>query len=600
MTLVTQTTATVRPIVAIYARYSCDKQNEDSLEDQIRRCRQLAEHKGLGDCEFLIYTDSAVSGTDKGDALRTGYRQLREDWEAGKFQILLVDEFSRLSRDPVEQAVLFKRLEINHRVRLITPDGINTQDEDWQLRLGLHGLIAQNESRKLRYRVGRGVVGRLEKGLMVGAPPFGYRVEHQYAESGKDVGIKWVIHPQEADIVKEIFDRREKGESMHKIASWLTGTGIASSKGNRKKKAQYWRASRVKNVLQNPIYKGVFLWHGSTTYAAKAKAQGLPEDAVPYARPELRLVSDETWERCNTRSISRTGYGGGKHALTGLVSCSICSVNLSMSALRRCRSLYCAHCTDKRSSTKDTENTLTATIAAEGVQLVLIKALEYFISPQFVEEFRASLRERLTGDKQADVDECVALLKKEKATQERLSRILTECGRDDEVLERRYHETLRKVKELQAKLTHLQAGMKELDVKSLKAQLEVDPRTLLPKLFDAGLPAHEVRSVLARLFPSVVFEGKQGRYLSTFRIRFAPGVALAQASGTCVVSAIELEGRFQLKYTPSNSKEKPGYWTVEVLSEQPAQAAKPKKHKKAKESGSAEGGAEAGGTVTED
>ena len=98
----------------------------------------------------------------------------------------------------------------------------------------------------------------------------------------------------------------------------------------------------------------------------------------------------------------------------------------------------------------------------------------------------------------------------------------------------------------------------------------------------------------------MVFEGKQGRYLSTFRIRFAPGVALAQASGTCVVSAIELEGRFQLKYTPSNSKEKPGYWTVEVLSEQPAQAAKPKKHKKAKESGSAEGGAEAGGTVTED
>ncbi len=599
MTLVTQATATVRPIVAIYARYSCDKQNEDSLEDQIRRCRQLAGHKGLGDSEFLIYTDSAVSGTDKGDALRTGYRQLREDWEAGKFQILLVDEFSRLSRDPVEQAVLFKRLEINHRVRLITPDGINTQDEDWQLRLGLHGLIAQNESRKLRYRVGRGVVGRLEKGQMVGAPPFGYRVEHRYDESGKDVGIKWVIHLQEADIVKEIFARRERGESMHQIASWLTGKGIASSKGNRKKKAQYWRASRVKNVLQNPIYKGVFLWHGSTTYAAKAKAQGLPGDAVPYARPELRLVSDETWERCNTRSISRTGYGGGKHALTGLVSCSICSVNLSMSALRRCRSLYCAHCTDKRSSTKDTENTLTATIAAEGVQLVLIKALEYFISPQFVEEFRASLRERLTGDKQADVDECVALLKKEKATQERLSHMLTECGNDDDVLKRRYQETFRKVKELQAKLTHLQAGMKELDVKALKAQLAVDPRTLLPKLFDAGLPAHEVRSVLARLFPSVVFEGKQGRYLSTFRIRFAPGVALAQASGTCVVSAIELEGRFQLKYTPSNSKEKPGYWTVEVLSEQPAQAVQPKKHKKAKESGSAEGG-EAGGTVTED
>lgn len=66
------------------------------------------------------------------------------------------------------------------------------------------------------------------------------------------------------------------------------------------------------------------------------------------------------------------------------------------------------------------------------------------------------------------------------------------------------------------------------------------------------------------------------------------------------MSAVELEGRFQLKYTPSNSKEKPGYWTVEVLSEQPTQAAKPKKQMKAKESGSAEGGVEAGGALKED
>ena len=587
-------------IIAIYLRYSCDKQNEASLEDQERRCRELAKRLGLDECQFVIYSDAAVSGTDKGDALRKGYRKLLEDWDAGKFQILLVDEFSRLSRDVVEQAMLCKRLENSRRVRLITPDGIDTNDQDWQLRLGFHGLIAQNESRKLRYRVSRGMEGQLERGYMLGAPPLGYRLHREHDAYGRHVGTRWAIHEQEADIVKEIFDRRERGESMHAIASWLSSNGVASSSAHRKKKAQYWRPARVKGLLHNTIYKGVFLLHGSTTYAVKAKAQGLSEEPVPYARPELRLVSDETWERCNTRSASRTGYGGGKHALSGLLSCGCCGGTLAMSAMSRCRSLYCASCTVKRSSTEDTEHTLTATIAADGVKLVLIKALGYFISPQFVEEFRTSLRQRLTGDKQAEVDECVAQLKKLKAKQQRLARMLAEVEEDDDVLERNYKETAQKVAGVQYKLTQLQASMKEFDIKAIQAQLEVDPRSLLPKLFDAGLPAHEVRSVLARLFPSVVFEGKQGRYLSTFRIRFAPGVALAQASGTCVVSAIELEGRFQLKYTPSNSKEKPGYWTVEVLSEQPAQAAKPKKHKKAKESGSAEGGAEAGGTVTED
>ena len=56
--------------LAIYARYSCDKQNETSLEDQIRRCTELAQRHGWSISQDLIYTDAAASGTEKGDALR--------------------------------------------------------------------------------------------------------------------------------------------------------------------------------------------------------------------------------------------------------------------------------------------------------------------------------------------------------------------------------------------------------------------------------------------------------------------------------------------------------------------------------------------------
>lgn len=572
MTLPIKAATAASLIVAIYARYSCDKQNEDSLEDQIRRCREWAARIGLGDCKFVVYTDAAISGTDKGDALREGYRRLRADWDAGKFQIVMVDEFSRLSREPVEQAKLYELLQTNLRVRLITPDGVDTRVPGWFVRLGVDGVFAQVENQKLRYRVSRGMVGRLERGYMLGAPPFGYKLLREYDESGKHKGSRWVINPQDASIVQKIFARREKGDSMHQIAAWLNNEGIACCYEYRKKKAEHWRPSRIKSLLQRTIYKGVFVWHGSSTYAAKVKAQGWPEDAAPYDRPELRLVSDETWDRCNTVSVSRTGYGGGKHALTGIVSCGCCGATLAMSALKRCRSLYCASCTDRKSSTGDT-NTLTSSVAAEGTQLVLTKALEHFISEPFVKAFRASLRQLLMGDKQGDVDACQARLKKLKASQERMARMLANLEEDDEVLERNYKETAQKVTEVQQQLTKLQEGVQVLDVQALNAQLEVDPRSLLTKLFDADLPPQELRTVLTRLFPSVVFEGKQGRYCSTFRIRFVPGVALAQVSGTAVVSTEELECRFKLQYVPSHKKEKLGYWTTEALTSLQAKTA---------------------------
>ena len=216
--------------LAIYARYSCDKQNETSLEDQIRRCTELAQRHGLSVSKDLIYTDAAVSGTDKGDALREGYRRLREDWDAGKFDVLVVDEFSRLSRDNVEQAVLQKRLEKSRRVRLITADGVDTQDPDWQLRLGFQGLIAQQESRKLSYRVDRGMVGQLERGYMIAAPAFGYRLQRVFDDNQNHIGSLWVIHEENASIVRQVFDMRAKGESMHKIAAWLNQKGVSCSR----------------------------------------------------------------------------------------------------------------------------------------------------------------------------------------------------------------------------------------------------------------------------------------------------------------------------------------------------------------------------------
>lgn len=98
---------------AVYARYSTDLQRETSLDDQIKRCHEIAQRHGYQVSNDLIFTDAALSGTSKHTALREGYQKLLAALEDGKIDVLIVDEFSRLSRDAVDQAQLMRFFEEN-------------------------------------------------------------------------------------------------------------------------------------------------------------------------------------------------------------------------------------------------------------------------------------------------------------------------------------------------------------------------------------------------------------------------------------------------------------------------------------------------------
>ena len=464
---------------AIYARYSCNKQNETSLDDQIRRCRGLAARYGCVVEDELIYTDAAVSGTDKGDARRMGYQRMRIDWAAGKFHVLVVDEFSRLTRDGVEQASLVKLLERNRQIRLITADGVDTDRAEWQLSLGLQGLLAQSEVRKLSHRVNRGMWGQVDRGYMIAPPAFGFNLQREFDARQEHIGSYWVINPYEAKIVQDVFSRRASGESMHQIAAWLNSEGILCSRKPRNPDGGHWRAPRIRNMLVNPIYRGVFVWHGSTTYAAKMKAEGQPVIIEEFERPELRLVSDEIWFRCNTPSISRSGYGGGAHALGGLLNCGCCGGILAISAQRKaCRSVYCPTCSEVKSSKGD-ETRLTSTVAVVGVQHLLLHALRYFVSDPLLEAFRQSLRLRLTGDKRAEVEEIQQRLVKLESAQARLSHMLVALTEEDPVLQERYEESRDRTAKTKAQLVKLEKGLHAVDAHAIQAQLEADPLRLL-------------------------------------------------------------------------------------------------------------------------
>ncbi|MDE3218978.1 MAG: recombinase family protein [Nitrospirota bacterium] len=83
--------------VALYARYSSKNQKESSITDRFRNCEQRAAREGW--TIMARYEDKAITGTT---AERPGYQQLLTDAKAKQFDIVLVDDFSRLSRDSME------------------------------------------------------------------------------------------------------------------------------------------------------------------------------------------------------------------------------------------------------------------------------------------------------------------------------------------------------------------------------------------------------------------------------------------------------------------------------------------------------------------
>src|SRR5687768_4368784 len=90
------TSSTPRP-AAIYARYSTDRQDARSIEDQVRRCREFAARNHI--TVVGVFADEAVSGSHTN---RPELQRLLNEVTSSRtrsFGVILIDDLSRLSRD---------------------------------------------------------------------------------------------------------------------------------------------------------------------------------------------------------------------------------------------------------------------------------------------------------------------------------------------------------------------------------------------------------------------------------------------------------------------------------------------------------------------
>lgn len=321
----------------IYARYSDPRQNPASIRDQISVCRDLATRLSVDVVE--IFTDAAISGAAAGN--RPGYLDMMAAAKAGKFDLVIAEALDRLSRGQADTAVAFEDLRAQGVAIHTISEGL--VDE---LHVGLKGTMNALFLRDLGAKTRRGQKGVIEEGRVI-ATPYGYDVVRKIGENGEIIVGLRKVNDDQAAVIRRIFADYVAGLSPQRIVRDLNAEGVPGAQGKG------WCATRLNGskgtgILRNETYRGVVVW--GKTVARKDRVSGrrkvsqAPADKiVRVAREDLRIVSDDLWNRAAarlavqsaTRAQAAQFQRRPKRLLSGIVFCGCCGSLMSSTAGER-------------------------------------------------------------------------------------------------------------------------------------------------------------------------------------------------------------------------------------------------------------------------
>lgn len=274
---------TVIERAVLYARVSGDDRGKEgrNLQGQLDMGREYAIQKGYRIVEELPEDDKGASGAEIN---LPQLNRIRDMAHAGKFDVLIVRELDRLSRDLAKQLVIEE--ELNHagvRVEYVLEE---YQDSpEGRLNKHIRATIAEYEREKIRERLVRGRRLKTKAGSVIvgGRPPYGYHLVKRDNTSSLE------IDEIEAAIVKMIFQWYTVGERgwpltlvqiQNKLNQMrvptLVDTGKRNPAGKKKRQPGEWGRSAIHHILKNETYAGV--WHYGKIGRSKGKYQRNPPD----------------------------------------------------------------------------------------------------------------------------------------------------------------------------------------------------------------------------------------------------------------------------------------------------------------------------------
>lgn len=312
----------------IYARYSSDKQTEDSIEAQVRACKDYAAVKGYNVID--VYSDEAISGKGSKTASRTQYQKMLRDCKKGTFNTILIHKYDRIARNVGEHVNLTAKLQDMNIELIATAQDFGNSNEAKIMRT-LMWSLSEYYIDNLATETRKGLKETALKGLHNGGyAPFGYDVVNQ----------QYVINELEAVFVRKMFNACLNREGYKNIIQELENCGITGKRGKPIKYPQIYE------ILRNEKYTGVYVYSekqekNRTDRRSKPNAIRI-ENALPIIIDKAKF--DEVQKIMNERKQS-----GRKadYLCSGLVYCECGAKMHGMRSERKGHTYHYYYCSKK-------------------------------------------------------------------------------------------------------------------------------------------------------------------------------------------------------------------------------------------------------------
>lgn len=290
----------------IYCRVSTDIQEEkDSLNKQIERCRAYALAR---DFEIVEVITDVESGS-KDD--RAGYLHLQELISDNVFDVLLIWELSRLSRNASGVITLVDNL-IKKNIQIVSiRESFDTSTVMGKAMLQLNAVLAELERNTISGRVKDRMQQLLKEGRFLGQAPFGYRFNDKKL---------LIVVDEEAVIIKDIFQRFLHGENKESIA-----------------RVYNTYPTKIARWLAYPIYNGKIAYVGSGKNRLRTSYHAI------YDGLHEAIIDDETfWAVQGLLAKTRPNrvFNNPLFIFSGVLYCGTCGDKMYVSQKRGENTIY--------------------------------------------------------------------------------------------------------------------------------------------------------------------------------------------------------------------------------------------------------------------
>ena len=322
-----QTTAVTKQLrVAAYCRVSTKEEEQASSYEA--QCEYYTD-KIMSNKEWTmagIFADEGITGTST--KKRTEFLRMIRQCKQKKIDLILtksIQRFARNTLDCINYTRILRQLGIGV---LFEKENINSLPADSEFMITMYGAMAQSESESIS--------GNIRRGRQMHANVGTLKVPcHRLYGYKKDENEKFCIIPEQAEVVREIYERYKNGASLRNLKDWLESNHIKTVLGTEE-----WSVSAIKGILTNEKYCGDVLLQKTfcTDVISKKIVKNIGQMTQYYmpdhhegivSKEKYQAVQAEMARRGALRSPSKQAVTGrscytSKYALSDRLFCGEC------------------------------------------------------------------------------------------------------------------------------------------------------------------------------------------------------------------------------------------------------------------------------------